>query len=440
MGVILGGSPNVTVNGMPVAREGDEVTGSGSAGPPGPPGPPGADGSDGAPGANGVSPTITVGNTITLTPGSTATVNSTGNSTSLVLNFGIPKGDEGITRFKNILHNGNFNFWQRGTTGNTAPGGLFLADRWSNLTAGGTTISVSRQPFTAGQTDVPNEPVYYWQCVVTSNNGASDSTLLRQWIEDVRTTTGRTMTLSFYAKADTAGKKLAFEMAQVYLGSAPDLAIGVTQFTLSTSWQKFNYTFTSIPATGKTINSSNATFTQIGFWMDAGSSNNSRTGSLGNQSGTFSIAQVQLEYGNVATDFEVMPLAVELPILQRYYEHNFAGVNVFSPDGTPMPGNTSHYYVITTKIGPGGVAGSQYIPFKVQKKSNPTITFYSSDSASSPNNQWQGLLASSWITAGATAVARVSQAGFSADITFGTTLANGAGYTAQGNWTADTGY
>ena len=59
---------------------------------------------------------------------------------------------------------------------------------------------------------------------------------------------------------------------------------------------------------------------QLIFWFDAGSSFNSRTNSLGQQSGTFDIAQVQLEQGSLATPFEHRPIGMELALCQRYYQ------------------------------------------------------------------------------------------------------------------------
>ena len=45
------------------------------------------------------------------------------------------------------------------------------------------------------------------------------------------------------------------------------------------------------------------TSTSIAFWFDAGSDFNSRTANLGQQSGTFDIANVKVEYGDVATEY-----------------------------------------------------------------------------------------------------------------------------------------
>jgi hypothetical protein len=56
------------------------------------------------------------------------------------------------------------------------------------------------------------------------------------------------------------------------------------------------------------------------IWFDAGSDFNARTDSLGQQSGTFDIAQVQIEPGPVATPFEQRPIGTELALCQRYFQ------------------------------------------------------------------------------------------------------------------------
>jgi hypothetical protein len=56
------------------------------------------------------------------------------------------------------------------------------------------------------------------------------------------------------------------------------------------------------------------------IWFDAGSDFNGITDTLGQQSGTFDIAQVQIEPGPVATPFERRPIGTELALCQRYYE------------------------------------------------------------------------------------------------------------------------
>lgn len=245
----------------------------------------------------------------------TSLIQSTATSTSNTIFT-----DRFIT-YKNKIINGNFDFWQRGTSLGSASGGRFLADRWLNNSVG-TTYTTSQQSFTLGQANVPNEPSFFHRTVATSVVGSNNFNILAQTIESVRTLAGKTATLSFWAKADSS-KNIAIEFAQSFgTGGSPSsgiLEIGVTTCNLTTSWQKFTIT-TSIPSiSGKTLGTNGNDYLAINFWFDAGSSFNSRTNSLGQQSGTFDIAQVQLEEGSVATPFEERPRGLELSLCQRYY-------------------------------------------------------------------------------------------------------------------------
>lgn len=58
--------------------------------------PKGDKGEDGKTGANGLTPNIQVGTTTTLEAGSEATVTLTGTTENPILNFGIPKGENGV--------------------------------------------------------------------------------------------------------------------------------------------------------------------------------------------------------------------------------------------------------------------------------------------------------------------------------------------------------
>ena len=76
----------------------------------------------------------------------------------------------------------------------------------------------------------------------------------------------------------------------------------------------------TIPSiSGKTLGTNNNSYLILAIWFDAGSTFNARTDSLGQQSGTFEIAQVQVEPGPVATPFERRPIGTELALCQRYY-------------------------------------------------------------------------------------------------------------------------
>ncbi len=224
-----------------------------------------------------------------------------------------------ISGRKNLIINGGMDVWQRGVS--QTSNGFGSADRWRNLIAQ-TTQSVSRQAFTLGQTDVPNNPKYFSRTVVSSVAGANSYCVKTQPIEDVTRFSGKTVTLSFWAKAD-ANKNIATEFYQNSGsgGSSADVpSIGVTTHNLTTTWQKFTVTVTTPSVTGMTLGSDSNDCFIPHFWFDAGSGHNARTNSLGQQSGTFDIANVQLELGDQATDFEHRSYGEELALCQRYYQ------------------------------------------------------------------------------------------------------------------------
>jgi hypothetical protein len=275
--------------------------------------------------------------------------------------------------FRNKIINGNFDIWQRGTSLASGTGLRYLADRFVNISLG-STYTTSQQSFSFGQTDVPNNPIYFHRTIVSSVAGASNYCVNAQKIEFVRTFSNETVTLSFYAKADS-NKSISIEFLQDFgTGGSPSsqvTGIGVQKLNLTTSWQKFTVTANIPSIAGKTIGTdSNDQFVVL-FWFEAGSTWNSRTNSLGQQSGTFDIAQVQLEAGSVATPFENRPIGIELALCQRYYEKSY---NQSTTPGTITQSGMSFVFS-------GGVGGVSQIViptfYKVIKRATPTVVLYS---------------------------------------------------------------
>lgn len=264
--------------------------------------------------------------------------------------------------FRNKLINGGFDIWQRGTSQTSS--GYGSDDRWANGNAGSTKTH-SQETFTLGQTDVDGCPRYYSRTVVTSAAGTANYVIKTQRIEGVRTLAGKTVTLSFYAKAD-ASKNIAVEFLQEFgTGGTPSAAvtgIGSQKVALTSLWQRFSVTV-SIPSIGgKTLGTDNNDYLGLLFWFDAGSDYNARTGSLGQQSGTFDIAQVQIEEGSVATPFEQRPIGLELSLCQRYYAVGSGRLSTYC-DAVARTLGTSVPLPVTMRIKPtptniGNIAGS----------------------------------------------------------------------------------
>ena len=274
----------------------------------------------------------------------------------------------GAFMFRNKIINGNFDFWQRGTSQTSA--GYGSADRWNNDHSG-SSKTASQQAFTLGQTEVPGNSKYYLRHVVTSVSGSGNYCLTQQKIEGVSTLAGKTATLSFWAKADS-NKNIATEFSQDFsTGGSPSSTvngIGVTTHSLTTSWQKFTTTVSIPSISGKTLGTDGRDYLHLVIWFDSGSTYSSRNNSLGQQSGTFDIAQVQLEIGTAATPFEHRPIGVELSLCQRYFEKSY--------DLADGIGGNSAKGMIRANARDSGSFHRGDIRFKVSKRSLPEIKIY----------------------------------------------------------------
>jgi len=269
---------------------------------------------------------------------------------------------------KNKLINGNFDIWQRGNTQTVS--GYGSDDRWYNGSSGSTKVH-SQQAFTLGQVEVPGNPTYFSRTVVTSVAGTGNYCCKTQAIESVVTVSGKTVTLSFWAKADSI-KSIGVEFLQCFGGggspSSTISGIGTSVINLTASWKKYTVSAQIPSVLGKTLGTYNSDFLQVGFWFDAGTSLATRTNSLGQQSGTFDIAQVQLEEGSVATTFESRHIQQEIALCQRYYEKSY--------DTTIAPGTVSSNGILFTYSGTTGT-WTPNISFKQTKRTVPTMTPYS---------------------------------------------------------------
>jgi hypothetical protein len=327
--------------------------------------------------------------------------------------------------FKNKIINGNFDFWQRGVSNAAASALRYLADRWP-AAATGSTIAQSQLTATPGQTVIPNNPVYYTRCVVASVAGAANYAQLWQTIEDARLLSSKTVTVSFWARADAA-KPISVAITQAF-GSGgtvtPELVTPGVLVNLTTVWQKFTVTFTLQSVAGATFGTNNNSGTILHFWMDAGSNFNGPTGGMIQQSGTFDIAQIQLEEGTHATQFEARPYAVELALCQRYYEKSY---NQNAPPGSIT--NNGACAIAMQSFALASYLGQMTVFFKVTKRAPPTTTMYNPATGVAGQINWGALT----ITGPAT----MGNIGDSAFSWWANSPQQVQAINIQGHWTAD---
>ncbi|MGP0566300.1 MULTISPECIES: hypothetical protein [unclassified Nitrospina] len=208
--------------------------------------------------------------------------------------------------WKNVVINGDFRLWQRGTSF-ANPNGGYGPDRWKLFGGVGNTTVYSRQIFTLGQTDVPGEPQYFLSMEKAGGNGAPPE--LRHLIESVRTFAGQTVTLTYYAKADSA-RGFNARLDQIFgnggTPSGPRFGATLT-CNLTTAWQKCTATWTLGGLSGKTLGTNGDDHLQIAFGWPS------------NADGVIDIARVQLEAGSIGTAFEKRAPDVERQLAERYY-------------------------------------------------------------------------------------------------------------------------
>ena len=197
---------------------------------------------------------------------------------------------------KNLIINGGFDVWQRGTS--LAGATSYLADRWFN----GTTETQSRQAFTVGQTEVDGNPTYYHR----GSSGSTEWYDLKQRIENVGTTAGREVTLSYWAKGSSAFTNAPYRGQNFGSGGSSDVNAALSTANITTSWARYTHTFTLPSISGKTVGA--GSYIQIN--LIRANVNNI----------TIDLANCQLEVGSVATDFEHRGIGEILADCQRYYQ------------------------------------------------------------------------------------------------------------------------
>ena len=261
-----------------------------------------------------------------------AATNGTGNAIELTSASNTCTANVTNIPGRNRIINGNFDIWQRSTSTTFGAGTAYVADRWN--CGGAASTTVSRQAFTLGQTDVPNEPKYYLQSAWTAN---SQNYEVAQKIEGVRTLAGQKATVSFWIKRSSGTIGLGARLVQYFgTGGSPSATV-ITSLgtpTLTTSWQKLTYTVDVPSISGKTIGSNN----DDSLWFSL-QVNNANTG-------TIQLAQVQVEKGNYATDFDHRTYGDELAKCQRYFHRIEAGNgHVVGIGGTSLDASNMTYDV-----------------------------------------------------------------------------------------------
>ena len=274
----------------------------------------------------------------------------------------------------NRIINGNFKIAQRGTSFPAAGNGDYHLDRWRFYNNDTAVVTITQD------TDTPNGNINHSLKVdVTTADvavGAGTQYVIAQHVEGYNvgdlgfgTSDAKTFTLSFWVKSPKTGQH------GVAFGNSAGNRWYPTTYTVSVAdtWELKTITVTADTA-GTWLTDSGL---GLRVWFDLGSGSsvqgtadtwnaggfNGVSGNvnvLDNTANNFYLADVQLEVGSNASDFEQRQYGQELDLCQRYFE---------------VIGNGSE---IAENIGVGQVPNSTNaevrVAFRTTKRVDPTIT------------------------------------------------------------------
>ena len=243
---------------------------------------------------------------------------------------------------RNLLINGGFDIWQRGTSHTSTATNEYSADRF-RTEGNNLSTTISRQAFTAGQTDVPNFPTYYARVATSAKPSSGQYWALMQRIEaPLNARQGQTYTLSYWVRS-TSGTVAASAFTYGFGGSGASRS---NSPALTTTWQKVTNT--------QTVNLSGGGAYLSVYIM--------RVPDTAPSSMSVEIANVKVEEGHVATDFENRTHGEELLLCKRYYTQLVGGSDAFV-----FPGK-----------GQGSTSVDGIIPLAVPLRASPTMNSISS--------------------------------------------------------------
>lgn len=214
----------------------------------------------------------------------------------------------------NLIINGAFDFWQRGTS-IVQTGGQYTADRWRIQAATAVpTRTITQESFTPNELNEIGfgDARFYFRSTLTTV-GSSTGVFISQRVEDVRSLANQTATVSFYAKSDSTRTQTVDLRQNFGSGGSAQVTFGSNTFSTTTSWQRFSFTISVPSISGKTLGANS--FIELHF-----------TQALANGS-VLDMWGLQLEASPIATSFKrnANSFEGELGACQRYY-FRYSGV------------------------------------------------------------------------------------------------------------------
>lgn len=257
--------------------------------------------------------------------------------------FGVALSSDYNRVLNNLVINGSFNLAGPAAT---------TPDLWK-IQSVGTVVTPSIIPVTFGTaTPLLDYPMQYMNLAFTLDSGVASYAYMEQRIESVATLANNSVagsigTLSFLAKSTVDGISLSTNCTQNFgTGGTPSAesgaTAGITKIPLTTSWTKYTVPIIPNSLVGKAVGTNLNDYLSLRFWLSAGTNFAAATNSLGAQSGTISIANVQLVPGNISTPFQFRTPSQELSLADRYIQRygglatQVAIANLIAGNGTGL--------------------------------------------------------------------------------------------------------
>ena len=300
-----------------------------------------------------------------------------------------------ITSRKNFIINGNFDIWQRGTSvAQTADeSSNYQADRFKfgyNSTARSTYARSTDVPTYAESGLESNYSVHIDVTTADTSLTAGVYYTLETSLEgyNFAQLKENNATLSFWVKATKTG---TYCIAFRNTGNARSY---VTEYTVNASdtWEKkiINVAFNESTGTWNTTNglgvgiiwtvASGTTFhTTADAWQTGNYiATSNQVNGVDSTANNFRLAQIQLEQGTVATDFEKRHFNDEFALCQRYYQKSY--------DYADAPGSATGAGARNGRMN-GTFTACQDLSgeFPVRMRSTPSVTWYASGTGTVDN-------------------------------------------------------
>lgn len=263
-------------------------------------------------------------------------------------------------RNRNLIINGNFDIWQRGTSFSVGTSNKYTADRWGGDVSG-TSATYSQAAVNPTDTNAPQNATYALQLAPSAGTTYWE---LYQAIENLRQFSNQTLTISFYARntlynASTNYTDFTVTLVSAF-GSGGSSWVYTTDgktYTPTATWTHYTITQTVPDMSGQTFGTTGTDMLELVF------AENMNTGTPNLQ-----FAQFQVERGSTATPFEVRPRGYEMLLCQRYFEsHDNSASGIWE-------NQQSAYMLANTSF-------RRSFMFKVEKRKAPTIKIISSSYA-----------------------------------------------------------